>query len=182
MNGGGGNRRNRRRRGGGAPRAIMPGGVRIVDTEVLPLTAEPDKLGVVQFCPGSTGLVRLDNEANKFGRWTLLRVVFTYQPTASLSDSGSITYGILPGPLNSSVTKDTITKLKPFQKHSLWKSSSITVSRNIMMQMHMLTGKVVDTPTTTEDMVGFCFYYTTTKPSLGVLRVSYEVVLNFPKP
>lgn len=168
-------RRNRRRNAGKAN--LLPGGIRIVDTEVLGLTEDAAKVQVLQFSPGKTKLVRLDNEATKFRRWSLVRVVINYQPTAALSDSGSITYGILPGPKSSAVKAEgDIMKLRPFQKHALWKSSSLTVSSNIMIQPHMLTND------DKEDSVGFCIYICTTNKGLGVFRISYDLVLNYPNP
>lgn len=175
-------RRRRRRGRRGATRAtIMPGGVKIVDTEVLGLPAIPSgksaSFMVMSFCPGNTKLVRLDNEAGKFKRWSLIRVNIVYQPTASLSDSGSITYGILPGPKSALIDEESeILKLRPFQKHSLWKASSITVSGSIMIQPHMLTNGEK------EDNVGFCLYISTTKPEVGCFRISYDLILNYPNP
>lgn len=175
---GNGRRRRNRRRARGPNTAILPGGVRITDTEIL---SQSEKLFVLEFCPGRTGLPRLDNEANKFTRWSLIRVVLTYQPTASLSDSGSFSYGILPGPKNDTLTEKDITKLRPFQKHSLWKSSSLTVSNNIVVQRHLFTAAPAET-TRLEDSVGFCVYIFTSKKDLGTFRVNYSLVLNYPKP
>lgn len=168
-------RRRRRRNGGGGRNNLLPGGVMLNDVEVLPVT-EKDKLFVCSFCPGKTGLVRLDHEASKFKRWSLIRVNITYQPTASLGDSGAFTYGILPGPKDNSVTAEKIVQLRPFQKHALWKSSSITVSANIMVQQHMYTNG------NSEDHVGFCIYILTSDNTLGLLRISYQVALNYPEP
>lgn len=176
MNGNG--RRRNRRRGGGPTAALLPGGIRISDTEIL---SQSDKLFVLEFCPGRTGLPRLDNEAAKFTRWSLIRVVLTYQPTASLSDSGSFTYGILPGPKSDTIKADDITKLRPFQKHSLWKSSSLTVSNNITVQKHLFTSVPASTDRL-EDAVAFSVYIFTSKKDLGTFKVSYSVVLNYPKP
>lgn len=169
------NRRRRRRRGTTNRANILQGGVQINDSEVFTIP-KADDVVVLEFCPGKTGLVRLDNEAKKFKRWSLIRVVITYQPTASLSDSGSITYGILPGPKDTTVVKDTITRLRPFQKHALWKSSSLTVGSNVMIQSHMLTSG------NNEDSIGFCVYIQTSNKDLGVFRVTYSVVLNYPEP
>lgn len=171
-------RRRNRRRGGGPNTAILPGGVRISDTEILAQSAD---FLVLEFCPGRTGLPRLDNEADKFTRWSLIRVVLTYQPTASLGDSGSFSYGILPGPKNATVKAEDITKLRPFQKHSLWKSSSLTVSNNIAVQRHMFTSSK-DAKDRLEDSVAFSVYIKTSNKDLGTFRVNYSVVLNYPKP
>lgn len=172
----GGRSRNRRRRRGNVGASIMPGGIRVNDTEVFSISKPTDVVSLV-FCPGKTTLPRLDREAAKYGRWSLIRVIISYQPTASLADKGAITYGILPGPASSTVSKEAdIVKLRPFQKHALWKSSSITVSSNIMIQKHMYTGN------TTEDSVGFTVYFSTADEKVGVVRVSYELALNYPKP
>lgn len=171
-------RRRNRRRAGGPSMSILPGGVRITDTEVL---SQGKDLFVLQFCPGRTGLPRLDNEGNKFSRWSLVRVVLTYQPTASLSDSGSITYGVLPGPQDNTIKETDITKLRPFQKHSLWKSSSVTISPNIVVQKHLFTANSTVTDRL-EDSVAFCIYFKSSNSTLGTIRVSYTVILNYPKP
>lgn len=171
-----GRRRRRNRRGGGVPGGLLPGGIKIRDTEIFPMP-DKEKLLVLQFCPGKSTLTRLDYEALKYRRWSLIRVSFSYQPTAALSDSGSVTYGILPGPADMKVVKEgDITKLKPFQKHSLWKSSSLTVSSNICIQPHYMTNA------TSEDSVAFTMYLWTTNNSLGVMRVTYDLFLNYPKP
>lgn len=170
-------KRRRNRRGGKGTNKLLPGGVRIVDTEVLSFTDKSATVQAIPFCPGKTTLVRLDNEAAKFRRWSLIRVVINYQPTASLGDSGAITYGILPGPTNGKIAAETdIMKLRPFQKHALWKSSSLTISSNIMIQPHMLTNG------TSEDAVGFAIYVSTTDKALGVFKISYDIVLNYPNP
>lgn len=168
-------RRRRRRNGGGGRNNLMPGGVLLNDVEVLPVP-DKEKLFVCSFCPGKTGLVRLDHEATKFKRWSLIRVIITYQPTASLSDKGAITYGILPGPQDKTVTLEKIVQLRPFQKHALWKSSSITVSASIMVQQHMYTSG------TNEDSVGFCLYINTSDNTLGLFRIHYQIALNYPEP
>lgn len=172
-----GGRRRRRRRNTVPRSTILPGGIKLVDTEVLPFETKPSTLQVLEFCPGKTTLVRLDNEANKFGRWSLVRVVFTYQPTASLGDSGSITYGILPGPKSATIKAESdIARLKPFNKHSLWKASSLTVGSNICIQKHLITAG------TDADSVAFCLYLSTSKPDLGLMKVSYHLILNYPHP
>lgn len=175
-NGNQANRRRNRRARRGMPGNIMPGGVRIKDTEIFSLTKASDVLRL-PFCPGKTTLPRLDNEAAKFGRWSLVRVIITYQPTASLADKGAITYGILPGPPSDKIKSEgDIMKLRPFQKHALWKSSSLTVTNTIMIQKHMYTNA------NSEDAVGFTIYISTADNALGILKLNYEVVLNYPKP
>lgn len=174
-------RRNRRRRGTGNRRALLPGGVRLVDTEVVAYGTISDKVLQVPFSPGKTKLTRLDLEGAKFGRWGFNRIILTFVPTASLTETGSIAYGVLPGP-STNIGKGDITKLKPFQKHAVWKSSSITVSNNIMIQPHMLTNG------DTADHVAFTIYMqfeglpTTSTSGSGVFKVTYDLYFNFPHP
>lgn len=179
VNGLGLRRRGRRRRRGGNRSNILPGGIRLNDTEVLAVTDAATKMQAVEFAPTRSTLTRLDNEGNKFGRWSLIRVVINYIPTASLADTGTITYGILPGPINDTIKEEgDICKLKPFQKHSLWKSSSITVGNSVCIQRHLLVRKT----NLNEDVVAFTLYISTTNRKMGVFRITYNVVLNYPKP
>lgn len=154
----------------------MLGGLRAVDTEVLAL-AKDDTLQVMAFSPGKTGLTRLDAESAKYMRWRLNRVTITYEPTGPSTSEETITYGILPGSLSASVTSAaTIMKLRPFHKHTTFKSSSITVSSNIMSQQYLYTSGIG------EDEVAFCLYLLTTKAAQGVLKISYDITLAYPKP
>lgn len=179
VNGLGLRRRRRRTRRGGNRTSILPGGIRLNDTEVLAITAKTSELQMVEFAPTRSTLVRLDNEGNKFGRWSLIRVIINYIPTASLSDSGTIAYGILPGPKSDLIKAEAdICKLKPFQKHALWKSSSITVGNSVCIQRHLL----IKSTQISEDVVAFTLYISTTKPNMGLIRITYSVVLNYPKP
>lgn len=148
-----------------------------MDTEVLALTADAKKLQVMIFSPGKTGLARLDAEAAKYSRYYINRVTITYSATASISDQTVVTYGLCPGAQASSIKGDgDITKLRPFNKHAAWNSSSSTVSRNIQATPYLYTNGV------DEDHVAFCLYITTGNEKLGCVKITYDVMMSYPIP
>lgn len=145
-----------------------------MDTEVLPQTKG---LMVCVFSPGKTGLVRLDAEAGKYNRWSLNRVTISYEPTSAMTNTNTITMGILPGKKDETV-KDAaaIMKLRPFIKQAVWKGSSLTVTRSIMPQQYLYCsgdGK---------DDVAFGLYIFVDDATVGVVKISYDISLTYPKP
>lgn len=157
----------------------MVGGLRVVDTEVFAQVkqAAPTTVQVLHFCPGKTTLPRLDAEATKYKRWFLNRVVITYEPTATISDAATVTYGILPGKPATGVSDDgKIMALRPFNKHAVWKGSSLTVSRNIMAQPLLYCNGDGD------DYTAFCVYLVATDTTKGVFKIAYDLQLSYPQP
>lgn len=163
----------RRRRRGARGTPAMVGGLRCVDTEVF--THKKD-FQVMTFCPGSSGLPRLDAEAAKYSRWTLNRVTITFESAAVVTDVATFTYGILPGMVVATLDKAGITKLRPFVQHAAYKNGSITVTKSIMSQPYLYCSG------TDADAVAFCLYINAGAEGKGVFKVSYDVSLAFPKP
>lgn len=174
------------RRGGqsnrSVPQAMQPArgvaanrfGVTLRDTEVI--ASAKATLQVIEFCPGKTGLTRLDAEASKFTRYQFHSAQVAFKATASTTTSGQITFGILPGAKNDNIkTAGDIMKLRPFRVGAVWKSDSISVPRNVTPQNYLYTNGTGD------DDVAFCIYIYNSEGS-GTFAITYNLTLSYPNP
>lgn len=152
-------------------------GGRLRNTEILSI-AEVKKLQVLKFNPGKTGLPLLDAEAAKFTRYKFFSCSVSFKATASTMTSGEMVWGIAPGPALSEVkAKADVLKLRPFQIGAVWKSTSLTVGKQITPQPYLYCNE------DSRDGVAFCVYVWQDSTEVsGVLQVTYDVEFSYPNP
>nr|QTJ63717.1 hypothetical protein [Odonatan tombus-related virus] len=183
-------RRRRRARGTGAPprgqmTRPMPttgaGGSTIIvrDTEMF----APGKKTVfttVTFNPGNdTATPRLNAEAKKFQRFRIRYFNIAYVSASSAASTGSMTFGVAPGPAITTVKAATdIMKLRPAQVIPVWRAATINQGANIDSSRFMFSQNA------TVDGVAFTLYscHTSTEDVPGYFKASYEVELAYPIP
>lgn len=184
-------RRGRSRRGrgrgrggrGGNNRSIPPslgsgGGLVVVqDVEYFKLT-DINKIYVAEFNPSSAGLTRLKQFESMYERYRIVFFNFTFKPATSTYTSGSMTFGISPGPANGSVKDaDTILKVRPSRMIPIYGKASVSLGQTIDSQRYMHCGDK------TADGVAFTFYaYTDASAVYGAFQVSYKVEFAYPRP
>lgn len=179
--------RGRGRRGRGArarqfsPRAgpiSTPGGgtITVVDSETL--TYNSKKITVLTFNPASTALPRLSQYEKMYARYRILYMDIKYVPTTSAATTGSITFCVIPGPVNNTITtQDAILKCRPMRSVAIWQGATLPVSQTIDSQKFLYCGG------STEDGVAFVLYvWGDADPALGYFNISYKVQFAYPKP
>lgn len=152
-------------------------GMRIRNTEIWTV-ADVNKVQVLVFTPGSTGLSLLDVEGKRFTRYKFHSCSVSFKATASTTTAGEVVWGIGPGAkLEEIKTKEDIMKLRPFEIGAIWKSTGTTVGRNITPQPYLYCSD------NTRDGVAFCIYaYVGADKVSGVFQLTYDVEFSYPNP
>lgn len=151
------------------------------DTELFPVA---NGFTSYQFNPAADGMPRLKQQELMYSRYVIKYMNITYKPGTSAMTPGNVTFGISIGPKQTAIKdKASILTIRPAQSVPVWKSSTITVGKNIDTSRYMLAGD------NTVDGVAFTLYVfavegddpTKTAPT-GLIQVSYEVEFSFPRP
>lgn len=184
----------RKRRGGGSrsrgrgrgqrqqPQAMQPargvtthGSVVLYQDLEIKAVKASTSVQALTFRPSGSGLSRLDNIGKLYKRWKLKFVNIAYKSVYSTTTDGVVTYGIMAGGKDGDInTEDKITKLRPMERHAVWKSTTISVGPDIQSSPYLYTDK------DDVDGVAFTVYLYSTKDS--TLQFSYMVELSFPHP
>lgn len=146
------------------------------DTEVFEHTPSSGTFASHEFNPAPDKLVRLSAEAAKYHRFRIRSMVISWVGTSSASTDGVVKLGIAVGPSIGSVNGSKITSLRPGFVGPVWKTQSIKVGTEVMLQNHLISGKSGDA-----DSVAFTLYVDSPKDK-GVIKVSYVVEFSFPVP
>jgi hypothetical protein len=144
-----------------------------VDTEYLaPTTGTIERY---TFNPAPDALKRLDQFSKMYHRFKINRIVVHYEPGVGTATTGNIAFGICIGPAIANIsTSEAIMKLCPASYVPAWKSTSISVGRDIDIGRFMICGGTGDTS------VACTLYVLATAKDLGILRVTYDVSFSYP--
>nr|QTJ63618.1 hypothetical protein [Phasmatodean tombus-related virus] len=181
--------RRRRARGRGAPamrftqgaRSVMGNeGMRIRETEswLTYSQATKDATGFKQFCPGASGLSRLDAIARIHGSYRINRVQVIFNSTAPTTEASQAVWGVLPG-IAQTIGPESVSKLKPGSIGPAWKTTSIQMGNEAQI------GKLMKcNAANSDDSVAFTLYYrqNSTATDIGVFQVAYDITFLFPRP
>lgn len=179
--------RGRGRRLGGARQALVQNGssggasVTLRDMEVTEGVKADGTVKKLVFCPGKTGLTRLDAMGKTYDRYTLHTVTIRYKPTTAVTVSSTVSFGIESnvGP-TTAPTASQVSALRPMSIGPCYVAKSITVGRNIQLMPFLTTSGDGATE------VAFTLYYTaseaTGKVIVGYFEIDYHITLSYPRP
>lgn len=153
-----------------------PGGAVVVVRDTEFLLQLDGKLQSYQLNPSSPEMVRLAAQEKAYSRYRIRYLNVAYKSLTSTATAGSVSVGVLVGPKSTLVaSQNDIMKLRPSFSIPVWKNDTISVGSQIDSSRYMFCGD------TTADGIACTIYVFGTKDA-GIVQVSYEVELAYPKP
>lgn len=145
------------------------------DTEMFSLE-KAATMETYSFNPAAA-LPRLGQFEKMYERYRIIFMTIKFVPATATTDSGSVTFGICPGKVNTAVkTANDILKLRPSRCVAVWQGATISLGQTIDSQRFLHCGEIDN------DGVAFTLYVWWGGTTVtGHFQVSYKVELAYPK-
>jgi hypothetical protein len=156
----------------------QPGTLSVRQKEFWGPSAEKDVVHVLNFSPGSSGLLSLDQQAQIYELWRVKKLALTFRTATGSTQSGTVYAGVDFDSTDIPTTAQGIARLTPGFQTAVWKDGrfEIPVDR-VNRQKWMLTSSGI-TPVDS----GFSLVWLSTLDNAGEFYLDYEIEFSGPAP